>query len=453
MKHRADRISVADAVAVIVGIVVGTGIFIAPASVASHVSSREAFVVCWLLGGAISLAGALCYVEMATAFPHAGGDYHYLMLAWGRPPAFLFGWARLAIIQAGTVASLAFAFGDYASQVAPLGPSSPALYAGSAIAALTAAHVLGLREGALTQQLLTWLKVLGVAVIVAVGLAGPVATGAVAEQAVTRGTGLGLAMVFVLYTYGGWNEAGYLSAELFNVRRNMFRALAGSIVAITAIYVLVNVAYLRGLGLAGVQTSEVVADALVRGRWGASGGTFISMVIAISALGATSAGVFTGARTNFALGRDFPLFRFMGTWDARHATPRTALLVQAAVALALVALGSATRQGFTTMVEYTAPAFWIFLSLSGLSLFVLRRRRPDTERPFHAPGYPWVPAVFVIASMAMSYASFRYAASLEGWGARWGLVVLAAGVPLWLIDRALARRALRAPLHGGPRRV
>ena len=396
---------VRDAVALTVGLVVGAGIFKTPALVASGAGSAEGVLWAWLLGGLLSLVGALCYAELATTYPHAGGDYHYLYRALGRGPAFLFAWARLTVIPTGSVALLAFVFGDYASQLLRLGPHSAALYAGLLVAALTVLNALGLRYGTRTQNLLTALEVLGVLTLVAVGLfVAPAAeTGASAAPA-AQGPAWGLVMVFVLLTYGGWNEASYLSAELAGAHRPILRALLWSLGTITLLYVLVNVALLRGLGLEAMGKSEAVAADLLQRGIGTRGAQVLSALVALSALTSANATLFTGARTNYALGRDFPRFAAMGRWSARTHSPVNALLVQGAITLALVLLGATTRQGFQTMVEYTAPIFWLFFLLSGVSLFVLRRREPHVHRPFRVPLYPLTPLLFCATCAYLLYA-------------------------------------------------
>ena len=424
-------LSMIDAVAMIVGIVVGAGIFKTPSIVASNVESEAGFLLVWPLGGLISLVGALCYAELATAYPHAGGDYHYLRRSFGGDIALLFAWARLTVIQTGSIAILAFVFGDYASQLAPLGPYASSIYAALAIAFLTLLNSRGVQQGKWTQNLLTAAKMLGLLLVFFVGLslASPPETEAPAGPA--PGASYGLAMVFVLLTYGGWSEAAYISAELRNVRRNMVRALMWGIGLISTIFLLANLAYLKGLGLTAVGRSEVVAADLMRHAVGEVGAQFISFLIALSALGAINGTIFTGARTNYALGRDFPLFGFLGRWHGRSSTPVNALLVQAAIALVLVLLGTLTRHGFSTMVEYTAPVFWFFLLLTGLSLFVLRTTEPEVPRPFHVPLYPITPLIFCVTSIYMLQASLAY----TGIGALVGVAVLLAGIPVLLLAR------------------
>ena len=215
-------------------------------------------------------------------------------------------------------------------------------------------------------------------------------------------------MVFVLLTYGGWNEAAYVSAEVHR-GRDIVRALVWSLVAVTVLYVLVNWAYLRGLGLAGVAGSRAVAADLLERAVGPAGGRLVGALIAVCALTSANAAVFTGARTAYALGRDFRAFAFLGRWRAGPRTPGNAVLAQGAVALALVLFGASTRHGFETMVEYTAPVFWLFFMLTGVSLVVLRRKEPAMPRPFRVPLYPLTPLLFSATCAYLLYASLAYA--------------------------------------------
>ena len=381
----------------------------------------------WLLGGIVSLIGALCYAELATAFPHAGGDYHFLTRAYGRKLSFLFAWARLAVIATGSIALLAFVFGDYCSRLYSLGEHSSALYAALIVIVLTAVNIAGVKAGAGTQNWLTMMEVLGLLAVAVAGLVlAPAAASAVAPAAEPGQTAFGLCMVFVLLTYGGWNEAAYISAELKQGRRNMLRALVWSMLILTALYMAVNLAYLRGLGLAGMARSQVVAADLLQQVWGRAGAQAISVLIAVSALTSINATILFGARSNYALGRDWPVLAFLGRWNARTGSPTRALLLQGAVALVLIAFGAFMRQGFETMVDYTAPVFWLFFLLTGIALFVLRWREPERERPFRVPLYPLLPLAFCASSAWLLYSSLAYTRL----GALVGVGVLAAGVPL-----------------------
>jgi amino acid transporter len=434
-----------DAIALVVGIVIGAGIFRAPAVVAAGAGSASATLAAWALGGLVSLAGAACYAELASAYPHAGGDYHFLRRALGPVPAFLFAWARLTVIPTGSVALLAFVFGDYASALLPLGAASSAVYAALAVIALTALNVAGLRPGTGAQNALTLVVVAGLALLVAAGLLlVPPAAGAAAAPA--AGSGLGGAMVFVLLTYGGWNEAAYISAELRGGRRAIAAALVLSLGLVTALYLAVNLAYLRALGVAGVAASPAVAAELAGRAFGPGGAALVSVAVIAAALTSANATLLLGSRACWAFGRDHPLFARLGRWSARG-TPVNAVLAQGGIALLLVGFGAVRRAGFEAMVSYTAPVFWLFFLLTGVSLFVLRAREPDAPRPFRVPLYPLTPALFCLSCAWLLWSSLAY----TGAGAALGVAVLAAGlVPLWLSRRALGaapRAAAAAEEH------
>ena len=464
-----------EAIAIIVGIVIGAGIFKAPSLVAMNVPSEAWLYGAWLLGGLVSLIGALCYAELATTFPSAGGDYHFLHRAFGRHVSFLFAWARFSVITTGSIALLAFVFGDYMTQLVPLGAASPVVWAVLAIVVLTWVNVRGVRSGTRTQSWLTSLEVLGLVLIVVAGIAAA-ATGAGAGAAAGAGPAVGagvanaaaaaavpaasapslaafgMAMVFVLLTYGGWNEAAYIGAELRDEKRNMVRALLWSIAIITSLYLLVNWAYLSALGLGGMAASKAVAADTLAASFGATGRVVIAVMVAIAALTSINATMIVGARTTYSLGRDWPALGALGRWDEARGTPVRAMLAQGGVALALVLLGLGARGGFTTMVEYTAPVFWLFFLLSGTSLLVLRVREPSQPRPFRVPLYPVLPLLFIASCAYMLWSSLSYVRSNSFLGinaAGIGVAVLASGVVLaW--GAGLARRGHEAAVAGAP---
>jgi basic amino acid/polyamine antiporter, APA family len=415
-----------DAAALIVGIVIGAGIFSFPALVAANSASGTAFILIWVFGGVISLIGALCYAELASAFPSTGGDYHFLRRSFGERLAFLFAWARVSVIQTGSVAILAFIFGDYISQFVSLGAFSSMIWAAMIITILTAINVLGIKFGTSTQKLLTSLQVLGVITIIIAGLffAPEAAPAAAAEAPASNVPAYGLAMVFVLLTFGGWNEAAYISAEMKRGRRQIAYALILGILVITTLYVLVNLAYLNVLGLGGLAGSEAVASDVMRLTLGDGASWVIGALVALAALTSANATIFTGARTNYSLGRDFPALRILGRWNSETDSPVNAFIIQGLVALALVALSAWTREGIKSIVDYTAPIFWFFFLMVGISLFVLRRKEPNAERPFRVPFYPLTPLVFCLTSAYLLYSSLAY----TGLGAMVGVAVLAAGV-------------------------
>ena len=430
-------LTLADAVAMIVGLIVGAGIFGTPSIVAGAVGSEPLLIAAWIAGGVFSIIGALCYAELATAFPSAGGEYHFIQRAFGRSLAFLYGWARMTVIVAGSIAVFAYLFGDYMSRIVNLGPHSPAVWAALVVAALTIVNYLGIREGKATQNFFTVLEVGGLVLIILAGLVfapapqASVPAAAGAGQPWYMGAGIGSAMVFVLFTYGGWNDAAYISAEVRDGERNMVRALLYSIGLVTVLYVLVNFAYLKGLGYPAMAHSDAVAADLLKNVWGTTGEKLISFMIAIAALTSVNGSMIVGARSNYALGKDWSLLGFLGRWDAASGSPRTAVLVQGVIALSLVAFGAFYNAGFKGLVEYSLPVFWGFFMLVGIALFVLRAREPHAPRPFRVPGYPAVPALFVLMCAYLLYSSLAYHRT----HALVGLAVVAVGAAVMLVAR------------------
>jgi basic amino acid/polyamine antiporter, APA family len=419
-----------DAVAITIGIVVGAGIFRTPSVIAGAAGSEAAVLAAWVAGGLLSIVGALCYAELAAAYPHAGGDYHFLGRAFGRRVAFLYAWARLSVIQTGSIALLAFVFGDYSARLAGFGPAASPAFAALAVVALTALNWAGIRKTTGTQNWLTMIELLGLVLVIVAGLmiapAEPVA------PAAPVATNIGLIMVFVLLTFGGWSEAVYLSAELRDVTRRVAPVMVGSLALVTILYLLANLAYLRVLGLGGVAATETVAAEILDRALGAPGVLLMSALVAVATLTSANATLITGARTAYAIGEAHPPLAFLGRWNPRTGTPGIAVLAQGAAALLLVGVGSLMRRGFETAVEYTAPVFWFFFLLIGVSLFVLRVRDPAAPRPFRVPLFPLLPLIFCATTLYLLYSSVAY----TGAGALFGILVLVAGaVPLLVIDR------------------
>ena len=330
-----ETLSIADATAIIVGMMVGIGIFKTPSIVAASAGSEGMLILFWLAGGIASFIGALCYAELTSAYPHAGGDYHYLSKAFGPTPAFFYGWGRLSVIQTGSIVMVAFIIGDYASEILFLGPYSTSLYAAAAVVALTALNVAGLRQSKVTQKALIGLIVLGLAGIAVCGFwLGEPRSAATAGPLIPESAALGTAMIFVLLTYGGWNEAAFLSAEVKSPRKNMVKVLLLSIAVVTVIYAVVNLALLNGLGLSDMASSSAVMADLMRRAVGDGGARFVSFLILLACLSTMNAAVITGARTAYAVGRDHPVLGFLGRWHGRKHTPVNALLFQGCGAFA-----------------------------------------------------------------------------------------------------------------------
>lgn len=424
----AKMLSPFGAIAIIVGIVIGAGIFKTPSMVAGVTGDTGWLVVAWILGGLISLAGALCYAELATTYPHAGGDYHFIARAFGKHLSFLYAWAKATVINTGSIALLAFVFGDYMSKAFSLGLHSSAIWAVGIVVAMTLVNLIGIQAASWVQTLLTIIEVTGLVCVAVAGfVVAPDAPASPAMFSSTPSLGMfGLAMVFVLLTYGGWNEAAYISAEVRGGARAIVPVILLSIVILTAVYVLVNIAIVAGLGLAGLAGSQAVAADLMGKAFGPWGERVLGVFVAISALTSINATMIVGARTNYALGRDWPALRFMGYWHAGRGSPVAAFCVQSALSLALVGFGIWQTDGFEVMVEFTAPVFWVFLCLVGLSLFVLRAKNPHVQRPFSVPLYPFTPVLFCLTCAYLAYSSLTYAASKNA--VHISMIVMAIGV-------------------------
>jgi len=431
-------LSVGDGIFLTVGMVVGVGIFKLPSLVAGNTSSPVMFLLLWAAGGVVSLCGALVYAELAARHAETGGEYVFLQRGLGRGAAFLFAWSRMTVIQTGAIAAVAFAFGEYATQILALGKHSASLWAAVAVAALTALNLAGTWESK-TAQKATQIALLAALVVMALVAFTADATPREIAQTPATGNALGVAMIFVLFTFGGWNEAAYLSGELREARRNMVRVLVWGILAVTALYLLVNAAYLSALGLQGMRSSSAVAADAMRLAVGDGGAVAVAVIVCASALTTMNAAIFTGARTNWALGRDYRLFSGLGAWRETGSTPANSLLLQGAVALALIGAGSATPDGFGAMVAYTAPVFWTFFLLTGATLFVFRSRGGEAPA-FRVPLYPVVPVAFLAMCAFMLWSAVDYIRNPD-YGPRFGAMVLAGilvmalGVPLYFFAR------------------
>ncbi len=432
-----------DSTCIIVGIIIAAGIYRSSPVIAQLVPNTTWLIGLWLLGGVLSLVGALCYTELGTAFPKEGGDYVYLTHAFGRRVGFLFAWCQLWIVRPGSIGAMAYTFADYANQIWPQAEGDVAMwvlvgYATASILVLTGINILGVKEGKWTQNTLTMAKLLGLAAVVVVGFAcaSPTPTPTVTTIAPVAFNldNIGMAMVFVLFAYGGWNEMAFVGAEVKDPKKNILRALLIGTLAVTVIYVVVNFAFLNALGFEGTRNATAAADVLglAFGRWA---GAVISVLICISALGAINGQIFTGARIYYAMGSEHRLYAWLGRWDAKRGTPVYSLVIQGAITLALAVWFGMSRGGFESMVKFTTPGFWFFLMLVGVSVYVLRRREPDLERPYRVPGYPVTPFVFCCSCGFMVYSSMAYAIHNGSWEAIWSIAILLAGVVVCFFER------------------
>ena len=435
-------LSLFDSTCLIVGIIIGVGIYQVAPDVAKGTSSGFGVLGIWVVGGLISLCGALGYAELASTYPREGGDYVYLTRAYGPWAGFLFGWVQLAIVRPGDIAVLAFAFATYARTLYdPWADWSvsygQSIYATAAVILLTLINIAGVREGKWAQNLLTTVKVLGLLAIVGVAAAAPQHHTPV-EAAGTLPWSV--ALILVLFTYGGWNEMAYVAAEVKNPRRNIVRALVLGTVAVTGLYLLVNAAFLHALGYTGMANSKAVAAHTLSGVFPRIGGKLISALICISALGAVNGLIFTGARISFAVGSDHRVFRVLGTWNRRTGTPASALLVQGFLAVILiVSLGS-----FVNTLLYTAAAVYSFYLATSLAVIVLRVRDPHAERPYRVTGYPVTTMVFCAVCAFLIYSAVAYKPGM----AAVSCAIVLVGLPVYWLGKRRSARGERDDIRG-----
>lgn len=420
-----------DSICIIVGIIIGAGIYEVTPTVASCMGGWKGILGIWLAGGILALTGALCYAELATAYPHEGGDYVYQTRAYGSWAGYLFGWSQLVIIRPGDIALLAFVFARYATTLYAPYENMLTFYAVMAVVILTAINILGVREGKWTQNFLTVIKSLGILAIIIAGLFAPARNPVPAETAAISFGGLELALILVLFTFGGWNEMAYVAAEVKNPKRNIVRALVIGTILVTVLYIMINGSFLHSLGQEKMSSSQAIAvDALATVAPGMAI-KMISILICISALGAVNGLIFTGARISYAMGSEHRSFRGLGTWSPRFGTPVWALIVQGCLSLAILIFAGS----FIDTILYTAPVLWLFFLATGLSVFVLRRKEPDTPRPYKVSGFPVTTVIFCASCVFMLYSSVAYALAVKPIGLITVTCVLISGVIVyWFTD-------------------
>ena len=366
--------------------------------------------------------------------PSAGGDYHFLKTTYGRNTAFMFAWARFAVINTGSLALLGFVLGDYANSIWYLGAHGSSWFALITIVAMTLFNLKGLYTRQSADYVMTGLEVVGLLIVFAAGVAMVIAGAPpLVPDAPTHGGipgTFGVALLFVMFAYSGWSEVSTLSAEVRDERRGMLRALVASVATITVLYLLANWALWRGLGIQGLASSRTPASDVMALAFGSWAGVLTAVAISLATLTSINATIIVGARTTYAAAADCPRLASLGVWNTQRGIPVAGIVSQGVMGMALVAFGTYTRDGFVTMVDYSSPVFWLFLMLSGFAVILLRRRRPDLARPFRVPFYPVLPLVFCASCAFVFWASLEYVKL----GALVGLAVLGVGglVLLWL---------------------
>lgn len=435
-------IGVWGALAIMVGIIIGSGIFRTPVSIADELGNPWLILALWVVGGLISLCGALTYAELATMYPQSGGVYVFLREGFGRPTAFVFGWTYMLISKPMAAAGIAVIFGEHVNRL--LGVNWPPPYTTCVVLiVLTAVNTVGVRIGSGVAVLLTSLKVLALLAIVALGVGlqkGDPANFATIPDTKALYLALVPVMYAILWTYDGWSDVGAIAGEVRNPQRRLPLIYFTGTVVMIAIYAAVNTVYIYMAPLAEIRAlpaSEQIAPLVMERLIGDAGAVAVIWVVLISTLGSTHGSILTGARISFAQARDGLLFRSLGIVSARYGTPVVSLWVQLLLSC-IAALFVRTFEQLTAGFVFT---MWIFYGLAAAAVFSLRCRRPAAERPYRCWGYPVVPALFILAAAGMTVLGVvESPRTTLPW-----LAVLCAGFPVYYIWRALVRST-----PGGP---
>lgn len=415
-----------------IGLVIGSGIFIVPAVVLrSSGGSMSLALSIWVVGGVLSLLGALTYAELGAMDGGSGGLYSYLRDAFGPFPAFLYGWTLLLVLATGSVATLAAAAAQYLGEFVALGPIGRKVFSVSVIAVLGAVNVFSTRKSATLQNVATAIKVTAILVmsglLIALGSGGAPAAGpAAGVEAPSFMAGVGLAMIAVLWAYEGWQYATFAVGEALDPQRAFPRALVTGTIILIGLYVLANVAYVAALGGARVAASERVAAEAVTTVVGPIAGRFVAAAIMISMFSAALSIVITAPRVYYTMARDGLFFHKLAEVHPRFGTPAFAIVVSTLWAMLLVATGT-----FQQLLTYVVFIGWMFYGLGAIAVIVLRRTRPDAPRPFRVPGYPWTPIVFTLSAIAIVLNTVI----TRPRDVALGLLVVALGAPAYLLWR------------------
>jgi APA family basic amino acid/polyamine antiporter len=431
------RLGLWSAVAVVIGTTIGSGIFRSPAGIADRLPGPLPLMAVWVVGGVLALCGALTLAEIAGAYPHTGGVYVYLREGWGRLTAFLFGWAELVLIRAAALGAISITFAEYFLRVLGFDPrvapyDDYAHYlAAAAIVVMAVLNIRGVRGSSIVQNTTTIAKYAGLVVIVllAVAIGLPRAGGVNFTPAAPAGSfsvaAFGLALVSVLWAYDGWADLSFISGEVKEPRRNLPRALLLGVAAIITIYLLANVAYMVVMPVDEIRRSPLVAADVAQRLVGAAGVVFVSTTVMVSTCGTLNGSILTSPRIFFAMADDGLLFRRVAAVHPRYETPYVAITIAAVLGAVFVLI-----QPFERLADMFVTAIIPFYALGVASIFVFRRR-PGYDPPFRTPGYPVVPALFILATIFL-LANAIIDESSRGWTlAVIGITLL--GIPVYYL--------------------
>lgn len=395
VKHDLPRkLGMIDATTVVVGIVIGSGIFVLPNLIARSLPSRPAIIAVWAISGILSFFGALAYAELGAMMPHTGGHYVYLREAYGPLWAFACAWTFIFAVLAGGSAWLAVTFSIYAGYFVPLTPAAAKTVSIVLIALLSAVNYVGVRAGAYVQRAFTMLKVIGLLVLIAAAFLYPHSVHSASAAHALLLPNFGVAMAACLMAYNGWSYVSFVAGEVKDPHRNLLRSLLVGMAAVAALYILANAAYLKVMTIQEIASTERVGADLAMRTMGPLGGTFVSLTVLLSIIGAVNGCILTAARIPFAQARDGLFFARLGEMHPRFQTPTSAIVWGGVWTGILVLTGS-----YETLYSYSIVAAWIFYTMTVAAVFVLRRKMPHAARPYRMWGYPYTLWAFVAVSV------------------------------------------------------
>ena len=424
---------------VAIGSCIGSGIFLTPSQIAGHLPTPILILIVWALGGLVTVTGALTFSEMGAMFPQAGGVYAYLKEAYGDIFGFLYGWAYLLVITSGAMAALSIAFAQYLDFIVPLGQTGIIIVAISAIVCLTVINILRVKAGEIFSNVFTGLKLLGIAAIVLIGLflgdAKTLVTSSRLSESTTLWNAFGLALIGVLWSYGGWQHATFLAGETKNAQRTVPRAMIIGAFVVTLTYLSINLAFMFLLPVDEIAASnQIAADAISTVL--PSGGFLIAVIIAISVIGTVSIFTLSTPRIYFAMAQDGLFFKSLARVHERFHTPANAIILQSSWAIVLLLLWGT----FEDVITYVVFTDWIFFGLTAAAIFVFRHKRKDIVRSYRTFGYPITPIIF-ISITCFFVVNTLIQRPLQAWA---GLILMGIGIIVYFLFKR--QKSKEAPM-------
>lgn len=420
-----------DAIAINLAIIIGVGIFRVPSEVAKYLPSLYFILLAWLIGGIFCFFGALCFSELATSFPKTGGSYIYLRKSYGTLVGFLFGWTELLVIRTGSIAAVSYICAEYIHELFSLPDSFVKILAVSIVLLFSGANLFGLDRGKKTQDIFTIAKIAALVIIVLLGVSHG---GRSVSHAQSLSMSLdkniislfGLALIPILWTYGGWHENIFVAEETKDTTTTIPFALMTGVVVTTALYLAVNALYFRFMTVHEIAQANVIGSDILQAIFGKIGIKVFNVVVIVSSLGAINAMIITGSRITFAMAKDNAFFQYIGETDARYGVPRRALTINAIWAAALILWGT-----FNTLLFFTGILVWLFFALTVSAIFILRRKYPNIHRPYKVWFYPVTPLIFMFVCLFLSINTlicYPFQSFV-------GLCIVLSGIPVFMVSR------------------